>query len=136
MKEFTELKENKRGGFDAVYNGHPYTLTTEEVESLDLDGMEVEYLTNEDKAATLAEQELRELKAQHKKDKMIGVEFDGVMCSATAKDQFGLSSIEGRIRAGMEFNFYFENGNTLVLNAGNVDAFEQVWYPFRMSFFP
>lgn len=92
-------------------------------------------LSDEQKAATLAEQQAQALKAQHAKDKMIGVEFDGVMCSATFKDQVGLSSVESRIKAGLTLNFEFENGNVVNLNADNVDAFEAVWFPFRMSFF-
>lgn len=104
-------------------------------EALD-SGNEVLLLTDDDKAKALAKQQLQELKAQVSKEKMKGVLFGSVMCSATAKDQFGLASIENRIKAGMEFNFYFENGSTLILNVDNVDAFEQVWYPFRMQFFP
>ncbi len=30
MKEFTNLRKNIRGGIDADYSGHPYTLDTEE----------------------------------------------------------------------------------------------------------
>jgi len=32
MKEFTNIRKNIIGGIDADYNGHPYTLDTEEAE--------------------------------------------------------------------------------------------------------
>lgn len=84
----------------------------------------------------ITDRENREVRTNQSKEKMIGVKFNNVMCSATSKDQFGLSSIEGRIRSGMKFNFYFQNGNKLILNSDNIDAFEKVWFPFRMKFFP
>ena len=68
--------------------------------------------------------------------KLIGVEFEGVMCSATADDQFGLTGVIMYIRSVHEIPpFKFENGNSLQLNVGNVDAFESVWLEFRESFF-
>jgi len=85
--------------------------------------------------AEVAEREKREAEARQSIDKMTGVKFDGVMCSATAKDQFGLASLESRIRQGMEFNFVFENDEKLRITPDNIDAFEAVWFPFRMSFF-
>lgn len=68
--------------------------------------------------------------------KLKGVEFEGIMCSATAKDQFGLTGVVMYIRSGHNIlPFQFENGNFLQLTAENVDAFELVWLPFRESFF-
>ena len=67
--------------------------------------------------------------------KLVGVEFDGVMCSATKEDMWGLSSVQAWVRAGQSTDFNFDNGNTLTLTAANIDAFEAVWVPFRASFF-
>lgn len=73
-----------------------------------------------------------EIKAQQKLE---GVDFDGVMCSATSEDMWGLASIKDWIRAGQSTNFEFQNGNVLTLDSSNIDAFEAVWVPFRASFF-
>ena len=68
--------------------------------------------------------------------KLAGVEFQGVMCSATESDQNGLLSMYNFIKAGqLSPNFRFENGNTLQLNADNIDGLLAVWSPFRESFF-
>ena len=71
--------------------------------------------------------------------KLVGVEFDGVMCSATAADQAGLAAVLLAIQLqGAAFQptrFYFENGNTLVISLANWQAFAAVWLPFRQSFF-
>lgn len=71
--------------------------------------------------------------------KMVGVEFEGVMCSATAADQAGLAAVLVAIQfQGPNFQptkFYFENGNTLILSLQNYEAFAAVWLPFRQSFF-
>jgi len=67
--------------------------------------------------------------------KLTGVEFDGVMCSATAEDQHGLADIEAVIRGGLNINFHFENGTKLLLTSLNIDGFRSVWFPFRLSFF-
>ena len=71
--------------------------------------------------------------SEHKK--LLGVEFNGVMCSATAADQWGLGSIKDWVKAGGETVFHFENGNKLLLNQSNIDSFDSVWVPFRASFF-
>ena len=71
----------------------------------------------------------------HAELKLKGVEFEGVMCSATKDDQFGLASLESRIKAGESFNFHFENGSKLTLTPDNFEAFSAVWYPFRLGFF-
>jgi len=68
-------------------------------------------------------------------DKLAGVEFEGVMCSATAEDMWGLSAIKEWVTAGQTANFKFENGNTLTLTPDNIAAFQAVWIPFRASFF-
>lgn len=71
--------------------------------------------------------------------KFVGVEFQGVMCSATAADQAGLAAVLLAIQLqGQAFQptkFYFENGNTLVISLANYEAFAAVWLPFRQSFF-
>lgn len=68
--------------------------------------------------------------------KMVGVEFDGVMCSATARDMFGLSAVIPYIKQGLDLPaFHFQNGNTLKLTQQNVGDFESTWIPFRASFF-
>lgn len=68
--------------------------------------------------------------------KLVGVEFKGVMCSATAEDQHGLTDIKQFI---VEYNqsipFHFENGNVLLLTPDNLVSFQTVWVPFRLSFF-
>lgn len=67
--------------------------------------------------------------------KMIGVEFEGVMCSAVKDDQFGIGSLYQAIKAGREFNFEFRNGNEIKLTPSNIEDFMNVWTPFRNSFF-
>jgi hypothetical protein len=71
--------------------------------------------------------------------KLAGIEFEGVMCSATAADQNGLSALLMAIQfQGAAFQptrFYFENGNTLVISLENYQAFAATWLPFRQSFF-
>lgn len=81
--------------------------------------------------------------ATRKAAQLHGVEFQGVMCSATGDDQAGLSSVFLKHSlakmAGKTFpdvHFRFANGNVLTLNAGNIDAMDAVWTPFRLSFFP
>lgn len=70
-----------------------------------------------------------------KPSKIKGVEFEGVMCSATSEDMWGLASVKPWIQAGNDVNFHFSNGNKLVLTSLNLSAFEIVWTPFRASFF-
>lgn len=71
--------------------------------------------------------------------KLVGVEFEGVMCSATAADQNGLAAVMLTIQLqGAAFQptrFHFDNGNTLVITLANWQAFAAVWLPFRQSFF-
>lgn len=68
--------------------------------------------------------------------KLAGVEFEGVMCSATKEDMWGLSSVAPWIAAGNSTAFEFDNGNVLVLTPANYLEFTQVWGAFRASFFP
>lgn len=67
--------------------------------------------------------------------KLAGVDFDGIMCSATAEDMWGLNSIKDWVRAGNDVNFEFSNGSVLEITQANIDAFESIWAPFRASFF-
>lgn len=71
--------------------------------------------------------------------KLVGIEFEGVMCSATRDDQNGLVAVlvayQIQKTAFQPTEFYFANGNTLVLDAQNIEAFTAVWMPFRQSFF-
>jgi hypothetical protein len=71
--------------------------------------------------------------------KLIGIEFDGVMCSATAQDQNGLAAVFLAIQLqGANFQptrFEFDNGSELVITLENWQAFAAVWLPFRQSFF-
>lgn len=71
--------------------------------------------------------------------KVVGVAFNGVMCSATKDDQNGLVAVllayqlQGQNFAPTEF--LFSNGSKLVLTAQNMQSFIAVWMPFRQSFF-
>jgi hypothetical protein len=71
--------------------------------------------------------------------KYVGVEFEGVMCSATGQDQNGLVAVLLSIQLqGAAFpatRFWFDNGNSLVITTANYEAFMAVWLPFRQSFF-
>lgn len=71
--------------------------------------------------------------------KMIGVEFEGVMCSATKDDQTGLMAVLLATQMqGATFRptrYDFANGNALVLTKENIAAFTAVWMPFRQGFF-
>lgn len=71
-----------------------------------------------------------------KMDKLAGVEFNGVMCSATKQDMWGLGVASDYIRSGNDVMWDFENGNKVLLTAGNLDDFYAVWLPFRLKFFP
>lgn len=68
--------------------------------------------------------------------KLRGVEFDGVMCSATSVDQVGLLAVKNWVGdLGGETNFKFSNGNVLRVTPENLSDFEMVWGSFRASFF-
>jgi hypothetical protein len=69
----------------------------------------------------------------------VGIEFEGVMCSATKEDQNGLVAVLVAFTlqkaAFSPTEFQFVNGNKLVLTASNILQFTSVWMPFRQSFF-
>ncbi len=71
--------------------------------------------------------------------KIVGIEFEGVMCSATRDDQNGLCAVLlASQMQGAAFKptlYAFQNGNNLVLTKENMPAFMQTWMPFRQSFF-
>ena len=71
--------------------------------------------------------------------KLVGIEFEGVMCSATREDQNGLVAVLVAYQLNPEgfepVNFHFANGNTLVITKDNIMPFMAVWQPFRQSFF-
>lgn len=76
--------------------------------------------------------------ADEEDPKLVGIEFDGVMCSATSADAAGLLQVKAGIEmmgANFKTKFLFANGNALVITAANFAAFMQVWVPFRQSFF-
>lgn len=68
-------------------------------------------------------------------NKLIGVEFDGVMCSATSEDQNGLLAVNLWVAQGGSTKFRFENESTLLITPANIDSFSAVWMPFRQGFF-
>jgi hypothetical protein len=71
--------------------------------------------------------------------KMVGIEFQGVMCSATRDDQNGLVAVltdyQLETATFQPTRFEFANGNSLVITKDNIQAFIAVWKPFRKSFF-
>lgn len=67
--------------------------------------------------------------------KLQGVMFEGVRCSASKEDMWGLSSVAPIVRKGVSLQFHFDSGDTLLLTPDNIDAFEAVWIPFRLQFF-
>lgn len=71
--------------------------------------------------------------------KLKGIEFDGVMCSATAEDMWGLNSIWNYYQIeGQSFAptfFKFSNGKSLRITKENIQSFMSTWSPFRQSFF-
>ena len=71
--------------------------------------------------------------------KLVGVNFEGTMCSATMEDQNGLIAVLVAYQvAGSSFaptRFSFSNNNELVITKDNIQSFMAVWMPFRQSFF-
>ena len=71
--------------------------------------------------------------------KWAGVEFGGVMCSATAEDQNGLAAVLATWQLqGDDFQptlFRFSNRNTLRIDKGNIREFMKTWTAFRQGFF-
>jgi hypothetical protein len=68
-----------------------------------------------------------------------GVEFEGVFCSATKEDQWGLNSLLLMYQMNPSgfhpTRFDFVNGSTLILTKENFHSFQKVWIAFRSSFF-
>jgi hypothetical protein len=95
-------------------------LTTEEIEKNAIEAAEVAA-----EAKRISDKAL----------KLSGVLFQGVMCSALAEDQWGLSSIKIVVDSGQTVNYKFENGNVLAINTANYAALYAVWVPFRNQFF-
>jgi hypothetical protein len=74
--------------------------------------------------------------------KLIGIEINGIHCSATRNDQDGLTAVAMGVTlarmAGEVFPptvFYFENGSSIVIKDDNFDSIYAQWVPFRQSFF-
>ena len=71
--------------------------------------------------------------------KLVGIDFEGTMCSATMEDQNGLIAVLVAYQiAGANFaptRFSFSNDNELVITKDNIQSFMAVWMPFRQSFF-
>ena len=69
--------------------------------------------------------------------KFAGVEFDGVMCSASSTDQNGITAVLTAYQVlGDDFkptDFKFANGSTLTITAKNIKPFFVVWSAFRQS---
>lgn len=61
--------------------------------------------------------------------------FEGVRCSATKEDMWGLSAVAPIVKSGTSLKFHFDSGDTLVLTPENIEAFEATWVPFRLQFF-
>jgi hypothetical protein len=86
----------------------------------------------------IADWELSRLHASHS-TKLVGIEFEGVMCSAMKTDQDGLVAVLVASQLqGANFNatqFKFENGSVLIITKDNIAAFIATWMPFRQSFY-
>jgi hypothetical protein len=80
-----------------------------------------------------------EVLAQTINPKLVGIEFEGIMCSATKEDQSGLLAVYMAYQIqGDSFEptvYEFENKNTLILTKNNIQDFIDIWMPFRQSFF-
>jgi hypothetical protein len=114
----------------ATVNGDVFYTEQEEIEA---DIREAEAEVERDERVALAESNAQ---------KLAGVLIEGVMCSATGKDQAGLLAVATEItfkrgvgQVAADTKFYFENGNTLVITDGNFDQAYSTWAPFRQSFF-
>lgn len=83
---------------------------------------------------------IRQMETSNEPDpRYVGIEFQGVMCSATKEDQAGLIAVliayQLQKTAFQPTEFIFSNGNKLVLSLSNIPQFVGVWMPFRQSFF-
>ncbi len=98
-----------------------------------------QWLIQERPAAEVAAIAAAKAKSAEQAQKMTGVEFEGVMCSATKDDQAGLLAVwMDYMSSPSEFHptrFDFSNGSKLVLTKDNLPAFRAVWGAFRRQFF-
>jgi hypothetical protein len=80
----------------------------------------------------------KDLLSDHEK-KLIGIEFDGVMCSTTKEDQDALLAIYFAYQMqGVDFQptvYKFQNGNELLITKDNIERFSLSWIPARQKFF-
>ena len=80
-----------------------------------------------------------ELQPEEFNPKLNGIEFQGVMCSATKDDQNGLLAVLMAFQLqGAAFKptiYDFSNGSKLRITKENIQQFIAVWMPFRQSFF-
>jgi len=126
---------------DDAPNRYYLQMQQELAGNVEIDGVPVvasidAYAGSAREAADLAAQAEADAEQAEQVRKLTGIEFEGVMCSATADDMFGLSSVKGYIAAGIDLpSFLFDNGNKLKLTQANIADFEAVWIPFRASFF-
>ena len=126
---------------DEAPNRYYLQMEQEIAGNVEFDGVPVvaskdAYAGSDREAADLAAQAEADAEQAEQERKLTGIEFEGVMCSATAEDMFGLSSVKGYIAAGIDLpSFVFDNGNKLKLTQANIADFEAVWIPFRASFF-
>jgi hypothetical protein len=105
-----------------------------------MDVIEVNMATGVSTTRPATETEIASLPVPAEPDpKLVGIEFQGVMCSATKDDQNGLMAVLMSIQLqGTAFKpvqFEFENGSTLIITRANYQAFTAKWLPFRQSFF-
>lgn len=68
-----------------------------------------------------------------------GFPFQGVMCSATAEDQNGVTAVLTAYQldksAFTETRFDFSNGSRLLITKDNIEQFASEWIRFRQAFF-
>ena len=130
-------------GQDKLFHDSYIKWMKSEPEYSEWKGSSGEVISNQDEinSWTLAEpvrpdhKSLSDYSEYIKYKKMQGVDFGGVMCSATKEDMWGLNSVRDFVIAGNSVNFEFDNGSVLKLTADNFEAFYAAWAPFRVSFF-
>jgi hypothetical protein len=62
-----------------------------------------------------------------------GVEFEGVLCSATEADMLLLREVKDWARQGHNIHFEFDNGSVLQIGPSNVEEFDKVWTAFKIE---
>ena len=126
---------------DEAPNRYYLQMQQELAGDVEIDGVPVvasidRYAGSDREAADLAAQAEADAIVSEQERKMTGIEFEGVMCSATGEDMWGLASVKGYILAGMDLPpFKFENKSRLKLTQANLADFEAIWIPFRATFF-